>query len=325
MLAIQLINTIKPGGAENVAYNYSKILKKIGLDTIIIGKQDSKEYEKIISSAATINHSLTKKALQNADAIFIHSNINLLKLLFLRSNTKHNARVFYIQHLRYPPLKFILLSIIINFICTDFIQITPITENPVRRYIKVHTHKIINFHINKYQHTQHKEIRNKVRQELNVSNEKKTIVFSAIFKPGKGLKDAIELATLMQNDKRYYFLIIGDGEESSIVKAYDQSNLKWIGRVSDVERYLIAGDIYFFPSRFKHEMMPMALIEAINSDKYIAAFRTEINDFLLNGKTFTSLSQVITALNKNELPIGFKHYDENYAIMKFSHLFERDI
>ena len=163
---------------------------------------------------------------------------------------------------------------------------------------------------------------NEVRTKLNIPAKKKLITFSAIFKPGKGLDFAIRLAMEMRNDSSIEFLIIGDGPEVNLVKSYPYSNLHWIGRVNDVEQYLIASDIYLFSSIYKQEMMPMALIEAINTDKRIVALKTNINDYLLSNQTYESLEKVIEALKIDNIPSGFKHYDMNYAIHKVKQMIE---
>lgn len=325
MYALHLINSIKPGGAENVAFNYVKVSKELGINSTIVGRQDSAEYEKYLQSVASVKYSLSKSDLRRADYVFIHSNINLLKILIRRPFLKKNVRLFYIQHLRYSHFKFRVLAILINLLCSDFIEITPITKSLVKRYIKIDVHFIVNFYITRYQYAQYKVIRSQVRRELNINEDKKIIVFSAVFKPGKGLKDVIELARIMSYDKEYFFLIIGDGEESSLLMSYESANMKWIGRVNDVERYLIASDIYFFPSRFKYEMMPMALIEAINTDKAIAAYKTEINDYLLNGQTYETLFQICNDIKNDKVPKIFSHFDESYAKMKLSQIINKTI
>ena len=57
----------------------------------------------------------------------------------------------------------------------------------------------------------------------------------------------------MRNDSSIEFLIIGDGPEVNLVKSYPYSNLHWIGRVNDVEQYLIASDIYLFSSIYNRK------------------------------------------------------------------------
>ena len=311
---IHLINYFRQGGAENVAYNYIKALNDLNINSTIVGKPHSERYEQTFAELANVEYYLSDDMVEKADYIFIHSNQCLLKLLkYFGLIKKREIRVIYIQHLRYSERKFRLLSRLINMLCTDFVQITPITSTLIEKYIKIKIHFIVNFHINKYNPNQWASIRAQVREKLNIPHDAIVVTYSGIFKPGKNVGEFIQLAKEMQDNSDYKFLLIGDGVESDVVKAYKGENLIWIGCVNDVEQYLIASNIYTFLSVFKMEMMPMALIEAINTDKHIIAYPTEINKFLLAGKTFETIDR--STLFSNKLPSGsvLKHYDRAYA------------
>lgn len=321
MRAIHLLLSIKQGGAENVAINYCKALRHIGIENLIIGSPSSNEYEAYAKQYAEVRYDLDAKLLDGAEYIFIHCNQwlpKLLKHLWLLKRQK--KRVIYIQHLKYPLNKFIPLSFLINAICTDFIRITPITKKIVERYIFIKKHFIVNFYISKYKKEEWNDIRLNLRALLDISDELNVVCFSAIFRPGKGLSDFLELAKGCRDRNNYKFLLIGDGPERYLAEKYSYDNLVWTGRVTDVEKYLIMSDIYYFPSRFKIEMMPMALIEAINTGKKIIAYPTEINNFLLNGETFENITD--TKILNRELPCGLnlKNYNLQYGIQQLHDL-----
>jgi glycosyltransferase involved in cell wall biosynthesis len=319
MNCIHLINYFRQGGAENVAYNYIKVLKSLEVDSTIIGKPYSKTYESRFSKLATIEYFITPEVLGDTNYIFIHSNQCLLRLLkYYRIIKKNNIRVIYIQHLNYNESKFWLLSKLINFLCTDFIQITPITSTLIDRYIKIKKHFIVNFYIAKYEKTQWPLIRSEIRNKYNIPQDSIVVSFSGIFKPGKNIGKFIELAKSMQDDPKYKFLVIGDGPEADIIKAYTGNNIIWVGRVNDVEQYLIASDIYAFMSLY--EMMPMALIEAINTNKHIIAYNTDVNNFLLDNHVFHDINKHV--IYDSIIPSGedLKHYDEKYAYIELSKL-----
>lgn len=312
MKVFHLINSIKPGGAENVAYNYARVLSDLNIESVIVGSEDSQSYEEKLADFAEIKHSFCIKDIKDGDVVFVHSNRNLIKLLVhWRYLRKNKNKVVYIQHLFYSEKKFRVLSKIINFICTDFIQITPITSDLIKTYIKIPTHFIVNFYINKYKKNEWGQIRSSVRKELGFSENLKVVAFSAIFKPNKGVDSVVRLAEQVAHDRNYKFLVIGDGPEADYVRNYKHDNLLWIGRVDDVEKYLIASDYYFFPS--KKEMMPMALIEAINVEKNILALDTSINRFLLNGQTYEDLDHICDALYVDKEQMQYQHYDTEYA------------
>lgn len=320
--AIHLINSFKHGGAENVAINYSLVLKKLKIECSIIGSTDSKEFEnRIIERNIGIEYKLNINLLKKSDYIFVHSNQQLLKLLkyfFLLKLQK--KRVFYIQHLNYSESKFKKLAYLINLICTDFVQITPITSTLIHKYIKIKIDNITNFYINKYAKNTYSLIRDELRTELNIEKNKVVYMFSGVFKQGKGLKDFLRVAEYFSNNNKFIFLIAGNGQEADYVKNYPSNNIKWVGFQNDIERYLIASDFYLFTSLFKQEMLPMALIEAINTDKKILAYNTDINNFLLQNQTFASIEDMILSIEEDKVPFNFKKYDEKYAIAIFHNL-----
>ena len=319
MKAIHLLLSIKQGGAENVAVNYCQALRHIGVDSIIIGKPSSGEYEAFVRQYAEVRYDLDSSLLKETDYIFIHCNQWLPKLFkYFRLLKKYKKKVIYIQHLNYTSHKFIPLSFLINCICTDFIRITPITKKIVERYIFIKKHFIVNFYISKYKKEEWSEIRLNIRSSLDISEELKIVCFSAIFRPGKGLSDFLELAKACSGNKNYRFLLIGDGPQRDLAEKYSYVNLIWVGKVNDVEKYLIASDYYFFPS--KMEMMPMALLEAINTGKEIIAYPTEINNFLLNGETFENI--IDPKILDCELPCGLslRNYNLQYGIQQLRDL-----
>lgn len=321
MKILHLIDSIKPGGAENVMCNYIKVCNELGDVSTIVGAPGSKNYETTLAQIADIDYVLTKKRVISSDAIFIHSNHQLIHLLkFILSIKRKKIRVLYIQHLNYSNWKYILLSKLINYICTDFIQITPIIEKMVHNNIRIPVRRVNNFYINKYPEEEHFFIRKSVRQELNMPESTKLVTFSAIFKPGKGLKDFINLATEFIDNQDFFFLVLGDGEESSYVKDYPHNNLLWLGKQTDVEKFLIASDLYVFTSKFSLEMMPMALIEAINVGIPCVAYSTDINNFLLNNYTSESINKEVLLNREFANSKLLLHYDREYGLSQMKEL-----
>lgn len=321
MKILHLINSVKPGGAETVMSNYIRVCNELGHNSVVIGARNSESYELQLRPIAEIEYSLSQSLLKDADVIFVHSNINLLRLIrFFPLLRKRRIRIYYILHLCFSQNKFRILSYLINKICTGFIQITPIIEEEVKKYIKLPVFYINNFYINKYTKDQWPEIRQVIRKELGISPATTLICFSAIFKPGKGLKDIVDLAASMRNDTGVHFLVVGDGQEAYRLDGYPYKNLTWVGRQTDVEKYLVASDAYIFTSRFAKEMMPMALIEAINSDKQIYAYDTDINRHLLGNSVFQKIDSGVLldglAANGRQL----KHYDKEYGIERLRNL-----
>lgn len=313
--AIHLLETLKHGGAENVPYNYAKVLSNLGVSSTFVAMDSSAEYKRMLQEQGIcIEKQITGSLLDSTDYVFIHSSKNLFRLLpYIRKLKRRKTRVVYIQHLFYSEVKFRILSILINWLCTDFIRITPITEKIVGKYIKIPVSFIVNFYMAKYSRDAYADIRKQVRDELNLPQQQTVVMFSAVFRKGKGLEDCLELAGMLSDNNNIIFLVVGDGPESYLLDEYKGSNIIRIGFINDVERYLIASDIYFFPSKYKKEMLPMALVEAVDTDTAILAVKNTITDFVLDGLTYSELEDAYKSLVEKCCPSGFTHYDEAYA------------
>lgn len=324
MKAIHLLGLLKVGGGQSVALNYSKILKQYGVDSTFFGvKYGNGEYEDFVGKYVEVVHEIDKNLIKSMDYIFIHTNKNLLKMLLYRFFPLgwSKKKVIYIQHLNYPTWKFFLLSFIINFVCTDFIQITPITGRNVNRFIKTRKHFIVNFKLLSYAKEQWEGIRNKVRTELGYTDDDTVYVYSTRFMEGKNVAKFVELAKLASDEKHMKFLLLGDGPDDQEAKEYKADNYRWLGFQSDVEKYLIASDVYLFVSLYKLEMLPMALVEAINYDLAIASYDTDINRFLVDNRVYGEIT-VETIKDWKNLPNGkdLKKYNEEYAVKMIKEL-----
>lgn len=325
MNALHLLHVIKVGGAQSVAYNYATVLKKLGVASQFSGgkKYRDLEYEKFLSQQGPVSYHVSKDMVKNSDLIFVHSNQNLLLMLAYRLLPMgwNKKKIIYIQHLNYGLLKFFLLSILINLVCTDFIQITPITTSKVNKFIKIRKHVIVNFQIPKYNKTEWGEIRKNVRKELGISDDKIIVLYSSRFVKGKNVEKFLELANEMQEEKDFIFVLLGDGPLVNLVKEYKGDNLKWLGYVADSEKYLIASDIYLFVSLYALEMMPMAMVEAIVCEKTIICYDTEINKFLTENNTCHIITKE-EIINYKKYPDGSQltKYDFQYALVKFREL-----
>jgi glycosyltransferase involved in cell wall biosynthesis len=182
-----------------------------------------------------------------------------------------------------------------------------------------------NFYLNSFNEAEWNRIKEKKRNILNIDTNATVIMFSAVFKEGKGLRDMLDLISkiIELDKKKYVFLIVGDGPERDLIHNFQyKDRLLWTGFVNDVEEYLIASDIYFFPSLFNLEMMPMALIEAINLDKKILSYKTDINNFLLNDSTCIDIGEVLHNLYNDIYPCNLVKYDYKYAFDKFKSIFK---
>lgn len=323
MNVYHLLDGLQLGGAENVALNYSIALRQLKIGSIFVGEQkDMRFLDRLKEKKIVFIGKVDFKKIAKDDVLFIHSNKQLLNCFVHKLKGQVKAsRIFYVQHLQYKKMKFRLLSWIINWLCTGFIQITPITNKLVNQFINIPVEFFVNFYNSIYKKNDYVKINSVVRKELNIPMKAEVYTFSGIFRKGKGLDDFLEVYNRIQTIEKH-FLIIGDGEESYLLDDYkDKKNLHWVGLQNDVERYLIASDYYLFVS-YGQEMMPMALQEAIISNCNCYGYKTCINEFLLKpSNVFNSIDELVDILSSKSFEKGFyRKYDGNYGIERLEQI-----
>lgn len=120
----------------------------------------------------------------------------------------------------------------------------------------------------KFDVTQKKRWREKVREELNIPDNANVITFAGRLCAQKNpatLHDTI-ISYFGQNNEETYFLILGDGPYLANLhecfRSYPWGNrVLMLGWRNDVEKYLAASDIFFLPSLW--EGMPRTILEAM--------------------------------------------------------------
>lgn len=321
--ALHLLDTLRFGGAENVALNYTRSMNGWGVVSTLCGRKDSPEFERSAAETTAVHRGFPFWLLRKADCVFVHSNRNLLKLFLLRPFLRLQGKeVVYIQHLEYSERKFRWLAPIIHRVCTGFIRITPITEKLVGKYIRIPAAFIPNFYTPRYDKAEHPALRSAVREESGIREDQILILFTGALKAGKGLADFLALADRFAEDDRCVFVVAGDGQEARLIREKERENLRWLGWQADVERWLIASDAYCFLSG--REMMPLALIEALALGKPVLAVESSLNDLLTGGKTFSGIDDMERAIRAGKIPVCPLRYDKAYAEKELRNLLNID-
>ena len=326
-----MIDAFRFGGGENVAKVYSFALSKLGVhSTVVATKIMDERYIDTLQQYgiewllfSDLVAQLTKLSSTGRDDVilFLHTNRALLKYITHLKRIIPRENVFYIQHLFYHPIKFKILSHLINTYVGNFIQITPRTERLVKKYIKIPVHFFPNFYIRKHSVYEYDEIRSIVRKKLGLGLREFVVTFSSFFKKGKGLEDFIQLTNDL-SDYRIKFIIIGDGPERWRIMKTKKKNFLWLGLQSDVERFLIASDVFVFPS-YAGEMLPMAVIEAISVGIPVVAYRNVITEYLLPedllAEDYDSLKRKIISLRNSDIRKWkySKIFDLEFGIRRF--------
>jgi len=119
-----------------------------------------------------------------------------------------------------------------------------------------------------------------IRRKLSLPEEKFLIISVLRFSYQKNLPLLISIAEQLNQNERFSFVIIGDGEQREMVEelihAKKISNIKLLGFRNNISQYLLASDIYLSTSFW--EGMPYTLIEAAGCGLPIIATNVIGND-----------------------------------------------
>lgn len=126
-----------------------------------------------------------------------------------------------------------------------------------------------------------------LRNQLGLKENMFIIISVARFSFAKNLPLLVDVAERLNEYNRITFLVIGDGEERSVVEELIASkrisNINLLGFKSTIREYLLASDIYFSSSLW--EGMPYSLIEAAGCGLPVVATNvTGNNEVVINSE-----------------------------------------
>lgn len=279
------------GGIEQVAYDFSRILKRQGNEVKVICFNNGKEtlkgtYQgveiirvgykrKLASQAISLRYFFElKKIIEQfkPDVIHIHLPNPLIAtyLLFVKPKcriTLHwHSDIIKQKRLKqlYAPFEKALLKKADKIIATS--QIYAEKSESLQSWLN----KVVvisNIVETEFLDNLLDEDKKQIEQIRNTYLEKKIIFSIGVHREYKGLRYLVEASQYLSDD--YIVLIAGKGPltEELKQKTFDLnlSNVKFIGRISDEEKkqYLWASDVYAFPSITKNEAFGIALAEAL--------------------------------------------------------------
>ena len=104
------------------------------------------------------------------------------------------------------------------------------------------------------------------KRELEFDLDKKHILHVGLFTHGKNQRDIIELARICKDDN-FVFHFVGNQAENfrgywEPLMAHFPDNCVWHGERSDVDKFYMASDLFYFPSLF--ELNPLSVKEALS-------------------------------------------------------------
>ena len=284
------VNGIVNGGVERVILNYFKNINKENYDLHIVtqGENDEKCLQEF-NEQGFIVHTVTKKKqsilknfkdirkiLKNEKFDIIHCHMSTTNLFPLFYGWLEHVKVrINHSHLTVPNIslaeknfiKFAKLFDTNRFACSkDAAKFLFGTTKNV---------SIINNAIELEKFEYNEETRRKMRNELNIANDKIIIGHVGRFVEQKNHKFIIEFFNkLYKENKKYQLLLIGTGElEEEIKTKVEELKLNdavlFLETRNDVNKIMQAMDIFLFPSLY--EGLGIVLIEAQTSGLYCLA------------------------------------------------------
>lgn len=279
------------GGIEQVAFDFSRILKAQGNDVKVICFNHNREsitdvYDgvqitrvgykhKIASQALSINYFFILKRMIKEfapDVIHIHLPNPLIATYLLMEKPKCKITLHWHSDIikqkklkqLYAPFEKALLRRADKIIATS--QIYAEKSESISKYLKKTfvIPNIVETHVLDKLTDENKKQINEIKEKYS---EKKIVFSIGVHREYKGLKYLVEAAQYLTDE--YEVVIAGSGPLTDTLKQQSSDlnlkNIHFIGRISDEEKklYLWASDIYAFPSITKNEAFGIALAEAL--------------------------------------------------------------
>lgn len=146
----------------------------------------------------------------------------------------------------------------------------------------------------------HEQSLNKLKQELNLSNETRIVGIVSALEKEKNIGEFIEIADrTIALDKNYHFVIIGDGSLKSQFQQFD-SNIHLLGFRNDIRELLPCLDLFLFTSN--NEGFPLVLLEAMACKTPVLTNRfASANELLQDEKNGLFYNDVEDAVHKLQL------------------------
>jgi glycosyltransferase involved in cell wall biosynthesis len=120
-------------------------------------------------------------------------------------------------------------------------------------------------------------VRRKCRQVLSLPLEARIVVQVGRFSPQKGHLHTVRAAANLRDKEDLIWLMVGDGPNRALVESRIRADglehaVNLVGSQKDVKTFLLASDIFVFPSL--HEGLGIAALEAMAVGLPVVAYRT---------------------------------------------------
>lgn len=286
---LYIIDNIKiSSGVSSVIMNYIRKInrEKFQIDFLLMTKYEEsyeEELQRLGSKIIYLNNKFLIKNIKNmqkeVEKFFENNKYDIVELhaptfsfLFLKVAKKCNipVRIVHSHSTIHSTNKIKnLLSIILNVNLKNYANKFFACSEKSGQYwfgkkiCNSNSYKLITNGIDIQKYKFDKKIRNVLRKKYDIDN-KIVIGFVGRISKDKNLPFFIEvMKEVIKKDKRYLFLVIGDGRELYDIKLKSEEikeNIIFLGRKNDVDKQLNCMDLLVLPS--KREGLPMVAVEA---------------------------------------------------------------
>jgi glycosyltransferase involved in cell wall biosynthesis len=187
--------------------------------------------------------------------------------------------------------------------------ISPAISNSVQNLYKVHNVPFIYNGIPVKNYIRNDDVRSKMRQSLNISNDNVVLIHVGRFSPVKNHALLVEaFSKVHAQNKKVILILVGDGDLKpkieSMVRAQSISNyVQFLGLRKEIPELLAAADIFALSSDW--EGVPLAIAEAMAAGKPVVAtavggvpdmITDQVSGFLVKHNDAESMAHVILNL-----------------------------
>ncbi|MEK6969499.1 MAG: glycosyltransferase [Nanoarchaeota archaeon] len=262
------------------------------------------------------NFSLIKKAVKEADIVFVQGPALISYLSIHYAHKYHKKTVFYLHTLSWELLeKFLpriiskIFSRIIKKISISFyndcqgifVPYYDLKDYLIKEGVKTEIVTArLGVDIDLFHPPQDKQLSKK---KIKIGPEKKVIGYVGRISKEKNAHLLLEGFKKLEKQKNYFLLMVGDGPESQTKEFKENPNCKVTGFVNNVQDYLKAMDIFVMPSLT--ETTSLATLEAMASGLPVIATKVGfIKHYLVkdhNGLFFPRNSATMLSVKVNQL------------------------
>lgn len=352
---LYITNNIRiSNGVSSVMFNYVRAMDKqnIQIEFLLIDRQEGSYEEELLEMKTKIHYLNNKFSIRNIKKIqnevnkfFEEHQYDIVELhaptfafIFLKMAKKNNIpiRIIHSHSTVHSNNKLKnILSILLNINFKRYANKFFACSEKSGKYwygnkiCKSNSYEIIPNGVDTEKYQFNKEIRKKIREQYGIQNDI-VIGFVGRIAKEKNLPFLVKvLEKLLLENKKYKFLVIGDGPDLENIQAMCnriKQNVIFFGRRADVNQLLNCIDLLVLPS--KREGLPMVAVEAQLAGVTCYLSNTITNEVDIGNTTFLKLKnkEWINAIKnfKNEnKEIDRRKFDINICAKNLEEIYNR--